>query len=742
MLNVQDLQDILKIVETGNLNFFVGAGISKGGQAGLPDGSGLVNSIVRDWVSDDDAISKLNLYADNGLLRLEVLMQIGMDTFADRQAVIDPLLSFMGASPNENHYFLALALKKGCNVITTNFDILIEAAYWNLFGTLPPTIITKDQFKNSSSRGSIFKLHGSVGYLKLKANSLGLCDARETIIVSLKQVAQGLDQEKSEVMMKLIRQTPTLFWGYSCMDDFDIFPVFRECKNTRKPFYWSYFQSNTQPQIVSDEEWNKIVSNVFSNQTFENPRRFKITNLLAVLTQNDIIIVGDLSSWIRTMVLKGQNYKTSNEYQDQFENKIKILRNDPKQTGRISHLEKNLIAAKLLVQVGERGDTMDRLFSSVYQSEDLDPNFCLKICTEHTEAVIPIDLEKAWEILCDGFKKSQNNNRKIDVNTLTTAIFTLSNIKRRQKKKDAKEMLNKVLELINDSQMNDMTKHLLHHYNGLIIHQEVAEEVKYVRDDKSLLESLMKKIDQCEKQFQDSSNFFQKDGLIEYYAMSQNALGLLLIEKGNTLKAGGDEVEGNKIFNEAVDTLQNVGIIRAKYGFFRGVGQAYRNVALACQGQGKYNDALEAISKSIHFYSLTKPAPPEGDYCEAIFRQAELYLQLDQPESSLKPLSKWINRKQDKADWHDEARGLKLLFEANLLLKRDSNATDAAERILKIYQDMLSNDENRQVLKNRRFGIENAKENLSFIQDKMPENMIAEYGKVVNQLIEKLQKKL
>lgn len=738
MLSSRDIQEVFKLIEDEKPNFFVGAGISKSGHARLPGGPELIKVLIKNWVSDDVDISKLNECADSGLLRLEVLMQISKNTFADPQAIIDPLLPLVNALPNKNHYFLAIALKKGCNVITTNFDILIETAYWNLFGTLPPTIITEDQFRSSPPRGSLLKLHGSIGCLKLEGQTLALRDARETVIASLNQVAQGLGEVKSKILMQLVCQAPTLVWGYSCMDDFDILPVFIKCKDTRRPFYWTYFQRDISPHVTVDEEWDKVVSNVFSDSVLENPRRFKITNLSAVFVQNDLKIVGDLSSWVHNKLHEDHNCKINSEYREQFKDQTKIFIDNQKQTGKITTPERNLLTARLLVQMEIRGEMADKLFSSVYQSQEFDPDFCLKICTEHAEAVIPIELEKAWKILNDKLHENKNSGRKIEVNTLATALYTLSNIQRRLKKKDANAILNEALELMNDAQMNDITKHLLYHYNGLILHQEVAEEVKYVKGDSSVFEPLLMKIDRCEKQFQETSKFFLANGLIEYCNMSRNALGLLLIEKGNALKAGGREAEAKEVFGKAAEILQNVGIIRTKYGFFRGVGQAYRNVTLAHQGQGNYKDALDAISKSMYFYSLAKPLLPESDYYEAVFRQAELYLQLNQPEDSIQPLSAWITRKRENADWHDEARGLKLLFKANLMLNRNPDVSGVAKQILAIYQNMLKDSDNRQVLKNRRFGVKNGQENLIFVRDNMPKDMIDEYGEEVNRLIKEL----
>jgi len=93
-------------------------------------------------------------------------------------------------------------------------------------------------------------------------------------------------------------------------------------------------------------------------------------------------------------------------------------------------------------------------------------------------------------------------------------------------------------------------------------------------------------------------------------------------------------------------------------------------------------------------------------------------LKLNTPEKALQPISRWILQKLSSTDWHDEARGLKVLAES---LKRmgpefDLDVEYAVDLILDIYRDVLSNEAKQDALKNRRFGIENANENLIFAQ--------------------------
>ena len=156
-----------------------------------------------------------------------------------------------------------------------------------------------------------------------------------------------------------------------------------------------------------------------------------------------------------------------------------------------------------------------------------------------------------------------------------------------------------------------------------------------------------------------------------------------------------------------------------RYGYFRGVGQAFRNIALARQeDQENYEGTLYALDQAGYFYSKVQPTPPPTDLFEVFYRQAETLLKLNTPEKALQPISRWILQKRASADWHDEARGLKVLAEAlkSMGPEFDLDVEYAVDLILDIYRDVLSNEAKRDTLKNRRFGMENANENLIFAQ--------------------------
>jgi len=139
-------------------------------------------------------------------------MQILTSTFHDNSIILNQLPRYLLATePNQNHYLLAYALHNGCTVFTTNFDLLIEIAYWNLCGTLPTVLINEDDYENNP-RGALIKIHGSIGIVKTENGTLVVEDSRNTMVGALDQVARGLSEAKFNMIRNSTLLNDTIFW--------------------------------------------------------------------------------------------------------------------------------------------------------------------------------------------------------------------------------------------------------------------------------------------------------------------------------------------------------------------------------------------------------------------------------------------------------------------------------------------------------------------------------------------------
>ncbi|MCK4828594.1 SIR2 family protein, partial [bacterium] len=308
-------------IKQGKINFFVGAGISRRAPARLPTGPELTLKLLEAWAFDEESYDLLKSYAQSGTLRLEVVMQIARETFSDRKIVLHQLLSLISGSPNDNHYLLAFALRNGCTVITTNFDILIEIAYWNLYGSVPHVIISNNLFQTTVLRGSLIKIHGSIAILERMSNSeIVVRDARETVIAALDQVARGLGDKKTSTLQQLLQQATTFFWGYSCMDDFDIFPLLSSTEK-REAFYWLFFEQDKSLKLQSEDDWNSFLSEINLRSNLEDPKRFEIENVSSILISRDFRFYGDISPWIEHLC-KLWHLNAQNKFEMQIKNRL------------------------------------------------------------------------------------------------------------------------------------------------------------------------------------------------------------------------------------------------------------------------------------------------------------------------------------------------------------------------------------------------------------------------------------
>jgi tetratricopeptide (TPR) repeat protein len=213
---------LLKELRRGNVAFLVGAGVSRPPPSNLPLGGDLVNLMVdaltrRAEISNPRRASVINLISSR--LRPEVIFDV---LFAEIGTICFRVLRCLGqGEPNYIHYFLAAMLRRGNDVLTTNYDVQIERASADS-GLVIQRAISRGAFRKAAKRSSnnvgvLYKLHGS---LKLNGN---LPD-RTSLIAAMRQVGRGLDEAKAQVLERVLQAKPLVVLGYSGRDEFDIVP--------------------------------------------------------------------------------------------------------------------------------------------------------------------------------------------------------------------------------------------------------------------------------------------------------------------------------------------------------------------------------------------------------------------------------------------------------------------------------------------------------------------------------------
>lgn len=179
------------------LAVFAGAGISMGGRANLPGWTPLIKALLREIAGTDglEAYEYVtnDQHAYMQLLFNEVILQL-MKEILGLDATRAALICCLDAPVcNPSHRFLAWSARRfGCELLTTNFDVLLERA-----GAPPERVL---------------KLHGTLDDLE---------GARFTVDNVFQPLAKNLDRDtKARIAGKTL-----LVIGYRGEDEFDVVPT-------------------------------------------------------------------------------------------------------------------------------------------------------------------------------------------------------------------------------------------------------------------------------------------------------------------------------------------------------------------------------------------------------------------------------------------------------------------------------------------------------------------------------------
>ena len=264
-----ELNDI--ILPNEKFTFLAGAGISIEAPSRLKSAVDIVKALINLCASEDEVNNLLSLQG----LRYETIIEF-------IQKYYDPELNIMDyfdhyIQPNIHHYLLAHSIKQGHNVITTNFDYLIEFALKNIVDdkTKIVPIITRKDFLTYSDpnlltnegKYAIYKIHGS------KKNIITNADTHVSLITTISALGRERDEKtftiedyKKPALVNLLEKRTLIVMGYSGSDDFDISPTLKELHNISK-IIWINHTANEVPEIIAIEENADIKSESLDGAT-------------------------------------------------------------------------------------------------------------------------------------------------------------------------------------------------------------------------------------------------------------------------------------------------------------------------------------------------------------------------------------------------------------------------------------------------------------------------------------------
>lgn len=249
----------------------IGSGISV--PSGLPSGMSFNKRIVEILAangSETRTLSRLMTLDDSdvglGKIRFEQLLGILRETIDSDLRILD--VFDRDAEPNPLHFIAARAMHAGSRVATTNFDSLLELAYYTEHeSTLAIACMESargplQRFSFSAqSRGqrspAILKLHGtlSVRLGSERGAVLKSLTLRHSLGATLDSIGSPdagprLERHKHRALSEAIRGRTLVVMGYSGLDDFDVVPSLVSAISGCQRILWVSHAENRQPKRI------------------------------------------------------------------------------------------------------------------------------------------------------------------------------------------------------------------------------------------------------------------------------------------------------------------------------------------------------------------------------------------------------------------------------------------------------------------------------------------------------------
>jgi len=733
----------LKQINNSKMAFFVGAGISVPRPSRLPNFQQLSQKVIYDIVGDVLEEREIDFLSRN--LRPEAILQIAVEELGPK--VLRSLQMLISHRPNPNHFFLAEAIRLGNWVFTTNPDNLIEEA-----GKLMHIEIRRcyedrhfEEFEKSLSAsgdmaGCLFKLHGTIEENK------PFEERYNTILVALRQVGRGLSEPKQRVLSYFLRSFDFCVMGYSCQDDFSVYPVLLDTDSNKSMFWLSYARAPMEPPL-SDKDNLRRKKEAEENKAPGEKRDWETINVNSFLLKREkaFKFVGNSSKFIEDSICPSLGLDTSlaatltaTEEQDEEYVRWALGISGHKQNligGRLYQLLYDLEKAKRLY--GQAGDLADEDEQKAIAQSRLGQIYLVPSTREGDEKAIEVfqNALNVFDKLSDPFKAACTRT-------------DLSNaLRRRRRFPEAMKQIEKTRQMFENnilaSDENKDEERNLAYARSLnilgLIHYGLGS------DNKSE-ELFQAGLDLCRKSRALKEKFGDVDGMSE----SDNATALMLMEQA--ILPGKSGQEATTLLSNAISTLEGAVKLRERIGNFRGCFQHYRNLGLAhgrlanLAGYGSEKERYVRFVRKDYedgmaYLSRIQPEPPAGEILECRFRIGELDVQLGEMEDAIKMLVPVESRRQELGDWHNRVRTLDLLREAHV--DREQKKQCGLE-ILSVYRDVTGSKQKIKEIQDTKVKRTNAddilKRTAKTFEDSGLSELMSEAQKVREDLIRAIEK--
>lgn len=721
--------------------FFVGAGVSHASPSNLPLfrelNEGIIRSATGDMLDEDD------YQILSSSIRPEVMLQILSDMLP--QQLMDRLLQTLevlmtSVDPNPNHMFLAQVLGEGGCVLTTNYDSLIEKACMRLGSPIGKRRCYRerdfDDFwrKHSATRkipkGYLFKLHGTIEHPK-------------SIMAIIRDIGKGVSSTKRNVIRYFLRGFNFCFMGYSCQDDFDIFPLLLNTPS-EKGVCWFQHAETGIGEVVWGRDILRSEKEKEENKPLGEKKDWKAINAneLLLKREDSFKIIGNSSSFTEQKLCspaESRPVKSSkHEWAKQCMSDWGRRTSDYQRNlfaGLLFHYiedfgraERYFKAAESLAQKEQEKTAAQRWLADTYYREETYED-ALRVLKDRT---LPIH-----ERSHDSFETARVN-------------VEIANNLRRLTKSEESQRLAETTRQVFESKKKEFIKEKGEERYALEYAKclNVLGLIYYSnRNPAEPLPFIKKALTICRK----SLRIRLRHGDVSMAAESENAMGLIFYEQAKHLSRCDREKAVRTLESKSLKCLTTALLRKERVGDYRGRQQCYRNLGLVFdllrklakkENRRKYLLESFRVYEEEANYMKRMPNPPERRLLEVQYRMSGCYIELSELDRAIEMLKRLVTRREEMGDWHNKARALDRLREAYYRKKKRTECQDCCQMIMSIYRNVLDDKHKTGEIGDAKIKYENAvKEILPNTRKTLMKLKLTSKAKEVDDIARELAKK-
>lgn len=710
-INHNELVDYL-LNNINNTIFFVGAGVSIAQPSVLPTFNELSKAILQSF---DYNLSREDINYDelSNKIRPEVLFQILDEEVGPN--ILTALDFMIRSKPNYNHLFLSEMIKRGCCVFTTNYDDLIEKAcisnnvnFRTCFTDSNYEQILQECISGKFPKSVIFKLHGYID--SKKTNN----ERYASILINLRRLYRTSfkDSFRGRVLEYYLKNFDFWFMGYSCRDDFTIYPILETPSS--KTITWFQWDNNSLLYSVnkSKELRGEIEDEI--NKPFDK-RRQDIININNILLRSNFRkIIGDFNQFSEYYIKHHTSLNITTEKRGKDWWKDMISSN--KYIKQVKSDESAIIISKLYAYI-EKYNKAIKILDSI--KTRLVPSSLSKVTLLYSDILYRTEIKEESKKAIDELKKFVRNDYKISKNHLIHAYINLANYLRRSKYYDeAVIYLQKARKLLDPKifrkkeEYNSVFSEYLYVY-GLTLFG-LAQNANNINE---VITYLKEAEDVCKMSLNIRKNYD-----VSTSAMSYNALGLLLTEYGKYYYI--DEIKGliDKKLHESEKYLKEGLKLAQSVGDYRVCQQIIRNLLLLYKYLITYK--LKRINNkeidNLYTQWIDYASKFELILVDRLFALrlavGEVYIANNNLDRALEVFNILYNETKNENQWHERARVLHKILCIYCKQRRIDKIIAYVDELVLHYKMVLNDNNKLNELKRVKIKLENAE---TFLYDSL-----------------------